>query len=67
MDALNASYKKVSPGGFVIVDDYNIPEDTCRRAVDDFRAAHGVTDPLVDVDGFAAYWRTSRRRGTEVI
>ena len=67
MDALNALYKKVSPGGFVIVDDYKIPEDTCRRAVDDFRAAHGVTDPLVDVDGFAAYWRTSRRRGTEVI
>jgi hypothetical protein len=37
MDALNPLYPKVSPGGFVIIDEYGIPEDTCRRAIHDFR------------------------------
>lgn len=57
MDALNALYPKVSPKGFIIIDDYGIPEDTCRRAVNDFRAAHGITDPIVDIDGSGVYWR----------
>ena len=40
MDALVPLYEKVSPGGFVIVDDYGAWEP-CRKAVDDFRAQHG--------------------------
>jgi O-methyltransferase len=60
MDALNALYHKVSPGGFIIVDDYGLPEDTCRRAIHDFRDAHGVTEQIVDIDGWGAYWQRSK-------
>jgi O-methyltransferase len=57
MDALNPLYPKLSPGGFVIVDDYGIPEDSCRRAIHDFRATHGISEPIIDIDGWGAYWR----------
>ena len=52
MDALNCLYGKLSPGGFLIVDDYGIPEDTCRRAIHDFRQAHGIRESIVDIDGW---------------
>lgn len=56
MDALTALYPKLSPGGFVILDDYyNSPP--CGQAVNDFRAREGVDAPLVKVDWSAAYWR----------
>jgi hypothetical protein len=57
MDALVSLYPKLSTGGFVIVDDYHI--DACRRAISDFRATHGIEDPLVAVDNNAVYWRRS--------
>lgn len=57
MDGLTSLYSKVSPGGFVIVDDYGIPEDTCRRAVNDFRASQGITEPIQDIDGYGVFWR----------
>lgn len=55
-DALEALYDKVSPGGFIIVDDYGdfLP---CRRAVDEFRLARGITSPLVNIDWSGEYWR----------
>lgn len=59
MDALCALYDRVEPGGFIIVDDYGIPEDTCRLAVDDFRSDRGITDEIVDIDGFGVFWRRS--------
>lgn len=55
-DALQALYHKVSPGGFVIVDDYYAWEG-CRKAVDEFRAAHGIAAPMLQVDWTAVYWR----------
>jgi O-methyltransferase len=57
MDSLKNLYPKLSPGGFVIIDDYGLPEDTCRRAVHDFRDAHGIREPVIDIDGYGAYWR----------
>jgi O-methyltransferase len=57
MDGL-ALYDKVSPGGFVIVDDYGNVE-ACRRATDDFRLAYGIEEPLVEVDWACSYWRRS--------
>ncbi|KAJ3149640.1 hypothetical protein HDU89_003693 [Geranomyces variabilis] len=36
----------VSVGGYVYVDDYG-SFNGCRRAIDEFRAEHGITDPLV--------------------
>lgn len=57
MDALNALFPKLSTGGFVIIDDYGIPEDTCRKAIHDFREQHGITEEIHDIDGTGAYWR----------
>jgi len=56
MDSLDHLYGKVSPGGFVIVDDY-AGWPACRLAVDRFRASHGVTAELFPIAGGAAFWR----------
>lgn len=50
-------YEKVSPGGFIIVDDYGIP--ACRDAVTDFRNACGIRDYISQIDGTGAWWRRS--------
>ncbi|MCR6488781.1 TylF/MycF family methyltransferase [Amycolatopsis sp. OK19-0408] len=56
MDALVNLYPKLSPGGFVIVDDYRMIEG-CRRAVDEFRAEHGIVDEIREIDGSGVFWR----------
>jgi O-methyltransferase len=57
-DALLACYDRVTPGGFVIVDDYGaIPQ--CARAVTDFRAERGITDDIQVVDWTGVFWRKS--------
>jgi len=54
--ALEALYGKVSPGGFVIIDDYGgVPQ--CKQAVDDFRADHAIDAPVHPADGSIIYWR----------
>ena len=58
MDALNPLYHKVSPGGFIIVDDYfSCPP--CRQAIDTFRATHAITDPWTQIDAQSVFWRKS--------
>lgn len=57
-DALTQLYPKLSPGGFVIVDDYNL--ETCRKAVHDFRALADITEPIGQIDGSGVFWRTAR-------
>lgn len=58
MDALVPLYDKVSPGGFIIVDDYySCPP--CAQAITDFREKHGITDPLIRIDNQSLYWRKS--------
>lgn len=57
MDALVPLYPKLSPGGFLIIDDYGLPQDCCRRAIHDYRDANGITEPIIDIDGWGAYWR----------
>ena len=61
MDSLKALYEKVSPGGFIIVDDFNDFEP-CRRAVLEFRQLHGITEPIEVVDWSGAFWRKSGKR-----
>jgi O-methyltransferase len=56
LDTLRPLYPKVSPGGFVIVDDYGcVP--ACKLAVDEFRAEHGITAPLEKIDWTGVLWR----------
>jgi hypothetical protein len=58
MDALTSLYHKLSPGGYVIIDDYG--EDTwtyCRQAVDAFRRERGITEPMIGLDSKCYYWQ----------
>lgn len=59
-DALVSLYDKVSPGGYVIIDDYGEDSWTyCRQAVDEFREQRGITDPMIKVDAPCSFWRKS--------
>jgi O-methyltransferase len=62
-DALTALEPRVSRGGYVIVDDYGAWEN-CRAAVDDYRAAQGITDELVTVDWTGVHWRKTTEART---
>jgi hypothetical protein len=55
-DALHSLYPKLSPGGYVIVDDYGTFSE-CRRAVHDYLASAGEVVELEHVDEHAVYWR----------
>ena len=55
-DALANLYPKLSVGGYAIIDDYGAPV-ACKRAVDTYRAEHGITDEIVEVDDQVVYWR----------
>ncbi len=56
MDGLNALYGKLSSGGYLIVDDYGaVP--ACKKAVEDFRAKHGITEPIEPIDWTGVFWR----------
>lgn len=59
MDILDSLYAKVAVGGFVVIDDYGAVPG-CRIATDEFRAAHGVDDPLETIDWTGVYWRRTR-------
>jgi O-methyltransferase len=57
-DAITVLYPKLSPGGFLIVDDYHIP--ACAKAIQDYRTEHAITEPVEQIDADAAFWRKSR-------
>ncbi len=56
MDALEHLEPKVARGGFVLVDDYGGWE-SCRAAVEDYRAERGITDEIHTVDWTGVWWR----------
>jgi O-methyltransferase len=56
--SLRSLYERVSPGGFVIIDDYGAVPG-CRAAVDDFRAEATVVETLMSIDWTGVYWRRS--------
>jgi O-methyltransferase len=53
--ALDALYHKISPGGFVIVDDYLLPP--CASAVHDFRSREAINAPLQPIDEAGVWWQ----------
>lgn len=55
MDPLVHMYDRLSPGGFVIIDDYFIP--SCEAAVSDFLAQRSLSPELVKIDTFSCYFR----------
>jgi hypothetical protein len=56
MDALTHLYPKLSPGGFLIVDDYYVLS-SCYQAVQDYRAQNGIHAEIISIDNDAIYWR----------
>jgi hypothetical protein len=59
-DALVSLYDKLSVGGCVIIDDYGVdPWTYCRRAVEEFHAATGISDPMIPGDAKCGCWRRS--------
>lgn len=59
IQALESLYPGLSPGGFLIVDDYGAL-DSCREAVDDFRRDRDIPEPIEWIDHSGIYWRRSR-------
>ncbi|SFI86793.1 O-methyltransferase [Jannaschia pohangensis] len=55
IQALESLYDKLSVGGFCIIDDYALAP--CAKAVEDFRTARGITDPLETIDNISKFWR----------
>ena len=56
IQALDALYPRLSPGGFCVVDDYQAVK-ACEQAVTDYRAKHAITAEIVDIDGSGVLWR----------
>jgi hypothetical protein len=56
MEAISALYDKVSPGGFIVVDDFGaVP--ACRQAILDFARARSLDLALQKIDWTGVYWR----------
>ncbi len=56
IQSLESLYVKVSPGGYIIIDDYEAVNG-CRKAVDDFRQHQHITAPLTKIDWTGVYWQ----------
>jgi len=54
-DALVNLYPGLSVGGFLIIDDY--AHTPCRQAVEDYRTAHGIDEPIKRIDFTGAFWQ----------
>ncbi len=57
LDALTHLYPKLSLGGFVIIDDFGL--ESCRQAVNDYRNAQAIKEPIQTIDWTGVYWRRS--------
>lgn len=55
-DAIVELYPKLSSGGYIIIDDYNLPLG-CKRAVDEYRKLHNISEPIIDINSQSVYWR----------
>lgn len=56
INALDNLYPKLSVGGYCIVDDFGaVP--ACKMAIMDYRKQHHITEEIIDIDGFGAFWK----------
>jgi O-methyltransferase len=56
VDALTHLYPKLSPGGYVIIDDYGAMPN-CKAAVEDYRRDNHITADLMIIDWSGIYWQ----------
>jgi O-methyltransferase len=59
MDGIRALYPKLSVGGYLIVDDFHAVAG-CRKAIEDYRKEHGITDEIKPIDRLAVYWQRTK-------
>ncbi len=57
MDILTNLYPKLVFGGYIILDDWGLPICGEKQAILEYRATHGITEELIEVDWQTAYWR----------
>ncbi|MFZ6864642.1 PqqD family peptide modification chaperone [Undibacterium sp. Ji67W] len=57
-EVLHNLYDRVSPGGYIVVDDYG-SFAPCRQAVDEFRRERNIVDQLRWIDWTGVFWRKS--------
>jgi O-methyltransferase len=55
IQALDGLYPRLSPGGFCIIDDFNLEQ--CRRAVADYRTKHDISAEIMKIDECGVLWR----------
>lgn len=60
-DGLSCLYDGLSPGGYVIIDDFGV-YPACAAAVHDFRTERSIDETIHDIDGEGAFWRKSLSR-----
>ena len=53
---LEKLYKKVSKGGFIILDEYYLEFMGEKNAVDEFRSKYNITNKIIPVNNNIAYW-----------
>jgi hypothetical protein len=58
IESLESLYPKLSPGGYVIVDDFSYPP--CKKAVTDYRQRNGIAEPIAEIDWSGVYWQRER-------
>ncbi len=57
IQAIEVLYPKLSSGGFCIIDDFGSHASQAGQAIHDYREQHGITEEIVQIDPFGAYWR----------
>lgn len=55
-DAIETLYPKLSVGGYLIVDDYNLPLG-CKKAIHEYRDKYQIHDPMIKINKQAIFWR----------
>jgi len=55
MDSISNLYPKLSVGGYVIIDDYEIP--ACAKAIHDYREQNNITEKILVIDETGVFWR----------
>ncbi len=55
MDAITNLYPGLSTGGYTIIDDYHLA--SCREAVSDYRAEHGIEEEIHGIDSAGVFWK----------
>jgi O-methyltransferase len=56
IDPITAIYPKLSVGGYLIVDEY-YSAPGCQKAINEYRDAHGIKDPIRNIDDVGGFWQ----------